>query len=275
MTGITAVVRLYRDNTVTGFERTMDSLLAQSCQPDEILVVEDPRTRDNVSSRAQSYSAEYPKMVRVYRIEPTNRGGALKAGVCAANTDLVAILDCGDVATSDRFDRQLAFLSENQSVDVVGSYTEEFTTTPDDSHTCREVPTAPSTVEIFARSRTPVHQTSVMFRRQAVLDVGNYSAMARMEDYDLWVRMLVAGKSIANIPDVLAKAHADKSLYARRGGFSYLCDEVRLQWRFYQIGFLSGTALLRNLIMRAPVRLLPRSIRKHLYRRLLRTDAKA
>lgn len=273
MTGITVVVRLYHGDTVAGLERTVKSLLAQTRRPDEIILVRDPETPADIADSARSYATDYPETVRVHQTaDPTNRGGALKTGVAAATHDLVAILDCGDVSVPERLERQAVYLDEHPSVDVVGSYTAEFGNDPDRPHSTREVPTDPADVAAFARFRAPVHQTSVLFRRDAVLNVGNYRELDRMEDYDLWVRMLVADKSIANLPEVLAKAHADASLYARRGGLSYLRREIELQWYFYRIGFVSAPELLRNVAFRAPVRLLPRRARKVVYERLLRAN---
>ena len=60
----------------------------------------------------------------------------------------------------------------------------------------------------MAYYRCPINHPTVMFRRDAVLDVGNYREMEYGEDYELWYRVLANGKELANIPEILVKVRA-------------------------------------------------------------------
>ena len=55
--------------------------------------------------------------------------------------------------------------------------------------------------EIFIES--PFPHPSVMFRRDAVEDVGGYQEHGWAEDYDLWLRMYLAGMQFGKVPQVL------------------------------------------------------------------------
>ena len=110
-----------------------------------------------------------------------------------------------------------------------------------------------------------------MFRKETVLSAGNYRS-GQLEDYDLWVRILLAGGTIANIPEVLVKMRSGEDLYGRRGGVNYLFEEIKLFRRFWSWGFISLLTLVMALCIRIPVRLAPTSLRKRLYERRLRTE---
>ena len=70
----------------------------------------------------------------------------------------------------------------------------------------------------YARYRNPLNHMTVMFRKQDVLNAGNYRHFPYLEDYDLWSRMLAKGCAFYNLPEILVKARTSEALYERRGG---------------------------------------------------------
>ena len=53
--------------------------------------------------------------------------------------------------------------------------------------------------------RNPICHPSLLLRRQAVLDSGNYRDIPNVEDYDLWFRMAAKGFRFHNLPQGLLK----------------------------------------------------------------------
>ncbi len=174
-------------------------------------------------------------------------------------------MDADDISVPSRFERQLGYLQENPSVDIIGGYLEEFQSSPDDPVARREVPTDHDAIVKRAKFRSPMNHGTVMFRREAVLRAGNYRATDPMEDYDLWVRMLLSGATFGNIPEILLKARAGEKLYERRGGWKYAKDEARLLVSFYKRGFTPLHVLIFNLLTRTPLRLFPNRLRGTIY----------
>jgi Fe2+ transport system protein FeoA len=111
---------------------------------------------------------------------------------------------------------------------------------------------------------------TVMFRKGSVLAAGNYQSCFGFEDYDLWARMLMRGRRLHNLQDVLVYVRCGNGMQRRRGGLTYLREEAALQHRFMKMGFLSKRQFLLNLIARAPVRVAPISLRTAFYRCVLR-----
>lgn len=89
------------------------------------------------------------------------------------------------------------------------------------------------------KSRNPINHMTVAFKQSAVQAVGSYRHAPLYEDYDLWVRLLVASYQFANLPDVLVYARAGEAMYERRGGLSYAKHEIAMQQNFYGQGFLT------------------------------------
>jgi glycosyltransferase involved in cell wall biosynthesis len=102
---VTAVVRSY--NRADYLRQAIDSVLAQTRLPDQVVVVDDGST-DATFDVLASYSGA----VEVLRLPHSgNPAAVLNAGLRAARGDLVAFLDCDDLWLPDKLARQVALLA--------------------------------------------------------------------------------------------------------------------------------------------------------------------
>ncbi len=242
--------------------RCLDSLVAQQVPAAETVVVLDGPVSDDVLRQLEHY-AEALHLVQVPLERNQGLGIALAHGLAACRHELVARMDTDDVCRPQRFARQLDFLARHPDIDVVGGAQVE---AGDDGHFDRRMPAEPEALAKMARLRNPLNHPTVMFRRQAVLDAGGYQPFALFEDYYLWARLLHRGGRIANLPEVLVESNADLRFFGRRGGLRYLGTEIRLAREFRRMGFHGWLDSVRFLLLRAPVRLLPSSLRSLAYR---------
>jgi hypothetical protein len=111
---------------------------------------------------------------------------------------------------------------------------------------------------------------AVMFKKSSVLASGNYQHLLWFEDYYLWARMLMRGFRFANIPNILIRVRADNELFRRRGGMTYLKQEIKLQNEFLRMGFTNFPIFLFNIFVRSLFRIIPNKVRVSLYRNYLR-----
>ena len=182
----------------------LDSLLAQTYRDFEVVALDDG-SRD----QTPAILAEYAARDRRIRIRPneTNIGlvRTLNLGIDACRGEYIARMDADDEAEPRRFQTQVAFLDAHPDVDVVSSsfsridvpgrligHREAFVTLP---AACRYVTT-------FA---TPVAHGAVMARRDC-LATFRYSRDPKAlhtEDYELWARLVRAGRRLANLPEPL------------------------------------------------------------------------
>lgn len=112
---------------------------------------------------------------------------ALARLVVSAGSELVARIDAGCAADPGRLEQQVAHLSENRRVGVIGSQLSDQT---GNKPSITSHPSADAELRWSLRFINPVSHPTVMLRRSAVLEAGNYREIDRgLEDYDLWVRM--------------------------------------------------------------------------------------
>ncbi len=261
---------VYKHDIAADFGTALNSIVDNNLWPNEIVLVCDGSLNAELEHTIERYVKVLP--LNVYRLtKNVGLGQALAYGLNQCQYDWIARFDADDICATDRFEKQIHWLMNDSSIDVLGGQIIEFNKSISEVSTVyKKVPLEHSAIYNYAQSRNPMNHMTVMFRKSAVLHVGGYQHSPLFEDYDLWVRMLLAGYTFANLEDVLVYARAGDSLYERRGGFSYAKKEASVQYRFYKLGFLSTYHLIKNLAVRLPIRLLPNSFRRTLYSNFLR-----
>ena len=260
---------VYAAERAEHMEQSLQSLLSSNCQPAQVVIVEDGPLTAALHQVIDRYRQQLPiASVRLH----TNSGlpTALNAGLAACEHELVARCDSDDINLPHRFERQLALLRDRPQVGVVGSDITEFDPGGRDPDRVRHLPSDLAGLRRYARTRNPLNHPSVMFRRSVIQSVGGYTDIRGFEDYALWVRCLVEGVEIANIPEPLVHVRAGLSQLARRRGLGYARAELKLAAYFHQLGFLDGKSYLFFVGARIPVRLLPTGAVSRLYQALLR-----
>jgi hypothetical protein len=189
-------------------------------------------------------------------------GPVLARGLEACLHELVVRADADDISLPERCATQVAWMANHPRVIVLGSAIDEFHGNPSHLQGRRIVPIGSEHIALQANSRNPMNHPSVIFRRQAILDLGSYRSKPGFEDYDLWLRVLaVHGRAaIANIPESLVYARVGNAHLARRHGLNYALAESRFFWSCGREGLLDWSHVLRALVVRIPLRLLPKPL---------------
>ena len=141
-------------------------------------------------------------------------------------------MDTDDIAREDRFEKQLKMFERHPKLDICGSQIDEFEESPDVIVAKRIVPVKHSEIAQYQKRRDAFNHMTVMFKKSAVLNAGNYKTCPLMEDTYLWVRMLQSGARCANIDEPLVFARIGNDMFDRRGGWQYY-KSIRQEERWY------------------------------------------
>jgi glycosyltransferase involved in cell wall biosynthesis len=198
-------------------------------------------------------------------------GHALKNGVEACSYGLIARMDADDISREDRFEKQLKILSLNPEISLVGSWVSEFEEKEEIIYATRKVPLLHTDILRMAKYRCPVNHVTVMYKKEAVLNSGNYNPYFRVaQDYVLWISMLSHGYKFANIPECLVNVKAGPDMIKRRSGLKYMKYEIALQKEFLEQRFINRSQFYFNVVMRSILRLIPGQWRGVVYQKFLR-----
>ena len=183
----------------------IDSVLAQSLQDFELIIVDDASTDDSLAI-ARSYEAEHVRIVELQ----SNLGlaAALNAGMATASAPLIARQDQDDISHPRRLQRQVDLLDANPHVILVGAWAriisqnEEGDWVVTGSH---RHPVDNDELHLRLLWNNPFVHSAVVFRRESWVAVGGYgddSLDHFPEDFDLWSRMAALG-GLANVGEEL------------------------------------------------------------------------
>jgi O104-antigen biosynthesis beta-1,3-galactosyltransferase len=247
----------------------LDSLVAQTLQADEVVIVEDGPLGDALEAAIASYQVCLP-IVSLSLPVNVGLGEALRYGLQVCRGEYVARMDSDDICMPSRFKMQMDFLKSNPNVDVVSGTWAEFEEDCSKPHSLRRLPATGPALLRYAKFRNPINHVTAVFRKSAVLAAGSYQSFHGFEDYHLWARMLRLGYHLYNIEEILVCVRVGNGMQGRRGGFSYFKREIAFQSYLREIGLLSATEFIGNILLRAPIRLTPECVRAQCYKLLLR-----
>lgn len=217
------LMSVYKKEKPEYFKQALDSVLNQTLMPEEIILMRDGPVPEELQKTINEYlKGEYKDLISYYPLkENVGLGRALRIGVRKSKYDYVARMDTDDIAVPNRFELQVEFLNNHPEVSVCGGQIYEFIDRKENIVCKREVPLEHEDIVRFMKSRNAFSHMTVMFKKQDVIDSGNYKDMYSIEDYYLWCRMLASGNRFANLPNVLVYARTGKNMYQRRGGYKY------------------------------------------------------
>ena len=267
------ITSVYKNDKPEYIRVALDSLLVQqTVKPDEIVLVQDGPVSHETSRLLLEYKDNYGEKLNVIKLtQNKGLGNALMLGVENAKYDIVARMDSDDICAPDRFEKQLAYLESHPECDIVGGQITEFIDTPDNIVGKREVPCDNEAIYHYMRSRCALNHPTVMFKKKAVLDAGNYQDWFWNEDYYMWIRMMEQGCVFANLPDVLVNMRSGLDQYGRRGGKKYFDSEIGIKKLMLEKGMITRQEYVVNYIQRFIIQLmLPNSVRGWVFRTFAR-----
>lgn len=242
MRSVTVLVTQYNDLRVL---RTLDSLLAQTRQPDAVLVA-DGGSRAEVLDAMRRWGVEHPQLA--VRIEAHHgsvagtRASALRS--LAGKTDVLAFLDTDEVAPPGWLAALVAPIEEGRA-DFTGGPTRPLAPPSSKGEAYLNEFEAWFYPNVVARDITKLPMGNSAWRLAKLLDVGGFDERLRWggEDYDLNLRVVATGGRGVYVPDGW--------LYHDQSGRNDLASILRRKYR-YNVG--AALAYMKNGVLRERMR---------------------
>jgi glycosyltransferase involved in cell wall biosynthesis len=208
--------------------RTVESLLAQTVPPREILVIDD-------GSKDRPERSLAGCNVRIIRHERNlGRGAARARAMAEACCGLVLCCDAGNVLEPAFVERALPWFERDDVAAVVGRISQPPARTVAERWRGRHLFKIQLGQDVRHRARLATWGT--MTRAAAVASVGGYSPRLRhSEDGDLGARLLAAGFDVVNDPalEVISIAPNTLGEVLERYWRWYAGEDEQVSWRSY------------------------------------------
>ena len=265
------LMSVYKNDNIDDFKNAVDSVLNQSLKPDQIVIVIDGPIPNKLRDALNEYSQANKSIDIVPLSENVGLGRALSIGLPYCRNELVARMDSDDFSLSHRFELQARYLEQHSDVDVLGGQIMEYDSTMENPIAERRVPLEMPDIKKTMKSRNGMNHVTVMYKKSAVIESGNYQDCPYFEDYYLWCRMIKNGYVFHNLDEVLVNVRTGSEMYQRRGGKKYNKAIVDFQKKALKIEFINRFQFIANLCVRLSVANMPNALRGYLYKTKLRT----
>lgn len=249
------------------------SLLRQTIQANEWVIVEDGPLTTEMYHLLDKYQSKYTNLIKRVPLEKNQGLGlALRTGIFECSNELIARMDTDDIAREDRFEKQLAVFQKNPELDICGSHIIEFEGIKENILSKRKVPISHDDIIKYQKTRSAFNHMTVMYKKNAVLRAGNYEHCPLMEDDMLWVRMIMSGARCSNVDDYLVYARTGAAMIGRRGGWQYYKKYRSGKKKIKGTGFINELDYIKVMFPQLIVSLLPKKLRLLVFTKLLRTE---
>jgi glycosyltransferase involved in cell wall biosynthesis len=188
-------------------DEAVESVLVQTCQDFEIIIVDDGSTDEATRRKLASYER---RATRVLRTENRGLPAARNTAAAHANGEYFCALDADDRLAPTWFEKALAVLDCEPGVSFVSHWLETF----GDEHWIWR----PERCDLPAMlARNTVNGAAVVLRA-AFHAVGGYDETMRQgcEDWDFWLRLIERGFTGTIIPEVLFYYRRSSGSMSRR-----------------------------------------------------------
>ncbi len=242
------LMAVYKNDQFNYLKEAVNSILNQTSKTNDFIILVDgpidPEVKNYLISLKQSFSF----IDVVYFVKNLGLGVVLADGVLRCKNEFIMRMDSDDISLPNRAEIILDIFKKNNDLSVIGSFVIEF----DNNSLQKRIkknPVTHSEIKKILKFKNPMNHPSVMFKKQAVINSGNYVEYKLNEDYFLWARMLINNYRFYNINQPLLEMRINKDTFQRRGGYNYF----KIQNKIYKylltnkqinyIEFISGFIL--------------------------------
>lgn len=179
---VSVIVPCY--NGAPFLNQALDSILAQTYRPLEILMIDDGST-----DRSAAIAQAYPEVHYAYQ-EHAGLAAALNQGVALARGDFFSFLDADDVWLETKLEQQMAAFDEDAALDIAFGHLTQF----NESQNTRTPP------------EPGIFKGTMMVRRASFFQVGLFATEYRVGDFiDWFLRAHEMGLKHKMLPTVLLR----------------------------------------------------------------------
>ena len=213
------LMSVYKNDSPEFLKLALESIYEkQTRKPDEIVVVFDgPLTEELLKVLNEFYIGK--EEVVFYYPQEVNRGlgEALRIGSEKCTGDYILRMDSDDISDPQRFEKQIAYIEAHPEVDVLGTDIAEFQITEqEENKRIRACPSKHEEIVKMSKKRNPINHVTACIKKSALEKSGGYKTLVFVEDYYLWLNMIVIGCKFANINESLVYVRIGNGFESRR-----------------------------------------------------------
>lgn len=229
---VTVVTRAH--GSAPYLETTIESVIAQANLDQMVVVIDKPE------EPLLEIELRYRGAIDFVHLDKSNLSRAMNLGIRISRNDLIANIDSDDTMYLDRLKIQSEYLEMNSSIPLIGT---NYSTLGEQGNILDEIkmPKLISRGSLNRWSPCPMIHSSIMFRKNSILEVGGYDEnFAWAEDLDLYYR-LNRFYNLVNLQTCLTsyRIYAGQSTAKNFKTISNVIVQSKIENQIIKNGFLS------------------------------------
>ncbi|WP_270832518.1 glycosyltransferase [Faecalibacillus intestinalis] len=270
------LMSVYKNDNPDYFKLALESVsISQTVKPNQIVIIEDGSVSKRIDGIIDHFKITCNDIEFTIIKNETNIGLAksLNKGINYCKYEWIARMDADDIAVKNRFEKQLQAIKNDKDITVIGGKIEEFNNSVGDLNSERLLAIDFETVKHISKTRNPMNHMTVMYRKENIIKVNCYDEKCgKLEDYKLWITLLINGAKIVNLPDTLVYARVGNGFVSRRSEKREIYDWDNLQDYMRQNKYISFTKSLVNKCYIRVFMCMPSNLKTALYKYILRNS---
>ena len=264
---------VYKNDNADFLKLALESIYEeQTRKPDEVVIVFDGPLTDGLYRVLHDFRRDKDDIVFFYpQDENRGLGEALRIGSEKCTGDYIFRMDADDISDAYRFEKQASYMEAHPEIDVLGTDIAEFNFSPEENMRYRVCPAAHDDIVRMGKRRNPMNHMSVCIKKAALQACGGYESLLLLEDYYLWLKMIVNGSKLANLTESLVYVRVGNGFTARRGSKTRIAGWHVLQQYMLKNKLIRPFDAIVNMVYIRLFTYCPEHLRKMAYDRILRS----
>lgn len=267
---ISVVMACYHGDEVAFLEQSVESILLQSLQPFEFIIVVDGPVPHILNNYLEKISSVNDNIILKKLDQNLGAAEARNIGMTMATGDYVAIMDSDDIASSERLRFQLDAI-KREKVDAVWGLQEEFDTELSCPAGLKPCPEKHDDIVRALKYRCLLSDPTTFFKRECLGKVKGYPSFIKLGiDHVFFTELYLNGFKFYCVQEVVLKVRVSSAQRKRRGGWDKLQQDYKVRRWMLKNGVISYFEFLMCLSLCACFRLQPNVFRDFMYKKILR-----
>ena len=267
------LMSVYKNDNPNYLKLALESIYEkQTKKPDEVVIVFDGPITKELKKVLDDFKKNKDKIVKYFpQKENKGLGEALRIGSEKCTCDYIFRMDSDDVSVPERFKIQSDYMIKHPEIDVLGGDIAEFDNDPyEPDKRIRSCPEKLEDIIQMGKKRNPMNHVTICMKREALMGSGGYLSLKYLEDYYLWLRMIVAKRKLANIKNTFVYVRVGDGFESRRSSKDYLRGWRTLQNYMLKNQLVNKREVAVNMICINIFVRIPKNLKRIVYKKFLR-----
>ncbi len=261
MNKISVIMSVYNTKDYNMLKQAIDSILDQTYKHFEFIICDDG-SNDSTYNYLVEFAKKDKRIIIIQNKDNLTLGPALNHCLAIARYPYIARMDADDISLPTRLEQELEYLENHRNVALVGTNV-KFINDNSEVIGNRKYPTFLSKTDFI--NNCPICHPTIMIRKDVLERMRGYSNKhhhIRVEDYELFLRMIIKDYKMVNLEDELL-LYRQNSHNCKQSKYKYCINEYKLR-ETYIPKLSNGKTKYYYIIKPLIVGLIPRIIYKKL-----------